>query len=155
MTCGSLGSHRQNFIINIFAVNCWKDENTEKESENGPFLNKKGARKRWSEAQSPIGKSKRQFWKQLEKDSSSFFAAKTILMRNKRFSWSKRSLKGSFYRLAFSSFSSVDRLWLKLSAMMILDMFSKLHLLNTSSTYHCRVFIRLGTKHLFSKRQLW
>ena len=50
--CGSVGravasdtrgpqfesSHRRNFIMNIFTNNCWKDENKEKEAENGPFL---------------------------------------------------------------------------------------------------------------------
>ena len=33
-------SNRRNFIMNMFTVNCWKDENKEKEAENGPFLEK-------------------------------------------------------------------------------------------------------------------
>ena len=55
--CGSVGravasdtrgpqfesSHWQDFIMNIFTDNCWKDENNEKEAENGPiFIGKSG-----------------------------------------------------------------------------------------------------------------
>ena len=49
--CGSVGrvvvsntrnprfkySHNQEFISNIFTVNCWKDEKIEKEAGNGPY----------------------------------------------------------------------------------------------------------------------
>ena len=52
--CGSVGiavasnsrgpwfesSHRQKIIINIYSQLYWKDENKEKETENGPFLKK-------------------------------------------------------------------------------------------------------------------
>ena len=30
-------SHNQEFILNIFTVNCWKDEKIEKEAGNGPY----------------------------------------------------------------------------------------------------------------------
>ena len=31
-------SHRQSFLVNVFIVNCWKDENKENEAGNYPLL---------------------------------------------------------------------------------------------------------------------
>ena len=88
--CGSVGravasdtrgprfesSHRRNFIMNMFTNNCWKDENKEKEAENGPFFLKK--------------------WCQLFSDTSPYiqsiykvFSAETYRLGNNIFSYSE------------------------------------------------------------------
>ena len=34
---GLESSHKQNFIMRIFTINCWKDEKPKKEAGNGPL----------------------------------------------------------------------------------------------------------------------